>query len=150
MARMHSRKRGKSGSKKPAKKIPSWAPFQEKEVEKLIVKYGKAGKSTSEIGIILRDSYGIHNVKALTGKTITALLQENKLRKALPEDMLSLIQRMIAIKHHFDHHKQDMTALRGLQLTEAKIRRLVKYYQRTGRLAVDWKFDTDRLKMYLE
>lgn len=147
---MHSRKRGKSGSKKPAKKVPSWAPFQEKDVEKLIIKYGKAGKTTSEIGIILRDSYGIHNVKALTRKTITALLQEHKLGKALPEDILSLIQRMISIKHHFDQNKQDMTALRGLQLTEAKIRRLVKYYQRTGRLALDWQFDTDRLKMYLE
>ncbi len=150
MARMHSRKRGKSGSKKPAKKVPSWAPFQEKEVEKLIVKYGKAGKTTSEIGIILRDSYGIHNVKALTGKSITSLLQENKLVKALPEDILSLIRRMIAIKQHREKNKQDMTALRGLQLTEAKIRRLVKYYQRSGRLALDWKFDPDRLKMYLE
>lgn len=147
---MHSRKRGKSGSKKPVKKIPSWAPFKDKEVEKLIIKYGKAGKTTSEIGMILRDSYGVHNIKALTGKTITALLQENKLTKALPEDILSLIQRMIVIKQHLDQNKQDMTALRGLQLTEAKIRRLVKYYKRSRRLALDWKFDTDRLKMYLE
>ena len=150
MARMHSRKRGQSGSKKPVKKVPSWAPFQENEVEKLIIKYGKAGKSTSEIGMILRDSYGVHNIKALTGKTITALLQEHKLTKALPEDILSLIQRMIIIKQHVDKNKQDMTALRGLQLTEAKIRRLVKYYQRSRRLALDWQFDTDRLKMYLE
>lgn len=150
MARMHSRKRGKSGSKKPAKKIPSWAPFKEKEVEKLIVKYTKAGKTTSEVGMILRDSYGIHNVKALTGKSISTVTQENKLGKALPEDILSLISRMIEIKHHYDRNKQDKTALRGLQLTEAKIRRLVKYYKRSRRLALDWQFDTDRLKMYLE
>ena len=150
MARMHSRKRGQSGSKKPAKKVPSWAPFKEKEVEKLIVKYSKAGKTTSEVGMILRDSYGIHSVKALTGKSISAVTQENKLGKALPEDMTSLIRRMIEIKQHFDKNKQDMTALRGLQLTEAKIRRLVKYYNRSKRLALDWQFDTDRLKMYLE
>ncbi|HLC71387.1 MAG TPA: 30S ribosomal protein S15 [Candidatus Nanoarchaeia archaeon] len=150
MARMHSRKRGQSGSKKPAKKVPSWAPFKEKEVEKLIVKYSKAGKTTSEVGMILRDSYGIHSVKALTGKSISAVTQENKLGKALPEDMTSLIRRMIEIKQHFDKNKQDMTALRGLQLTEAKIRRLVKYYKRSKRLALDWQFDTDRLKMYLE
>ena len=150
MARMHSRKRGQSGSKKPAKKVPSWAPFKEKEVEKLIVKYSKAGKTTSEVGMILRDSYGIHSVKALTGKSISAVAQENKLGKTLPEDMTSLIRRMIEIKQHFDKNKQDMTALRGLQLTEAKIRRLVKYYKRSKRLALDWQFDTDRLKMYLE
>ena len=150
MARMHSRKRGQSGSKKPAKKVPSWAPFKEKEVEKLIVKYSKAGKTTSEVGMILRDSYGIHSVKALTGKSISAVAQENKLGKTLPEDMTSLIRRMIEIKQHLDKNKQDMTALRGLQLTEAKIRRLVKYYKRSKRLALDWQFDTDRLKMYLE
>ena len=50
MAKMHSRARGKSGSTKPVKKIPSWAPYKGPDVEKLIVKYSKAGKNTSEIG----------------------------------------------------------------------------------------------------
>ena len=147
---MHSRKRGKSGSKKPAKKVPSWAPFKDKEVEKLIVKYLKSGKTSSAVGMVLRDSYGIHSVKALTGKTITAVAQEHKLATALPEDMLSLIRKMVAIQQHLEKNKQDQKAWRGLQLTEAKIRRLIKYYKRTGRLALDWQFDTDRLKMYLE
>ena len=52
MAKMHSRARGKSGSTKPVKKIPSWAPYKGPDVEKLIVKYSKAGKNTSEIGKI--------------------------------------------------------------------------------------------------
>ena len=45
---------------------------KEKEVEKLIVKYSKAGKTSSEIGMILRDNYGIHSVRSLTGKKINA------------------------------------------------------------------------------
>ena len=150
MARMHSRARGKSGSKKPAKHIPTWAPYKGKEVEKLVVKYAKAGKPPSQIGIILRDNYGINSVKALTEKSILTILAENNIRRKLPEDVLSLIKRMIAIKQHFDHNKQDMTAKRGMQLTESKIRRLTKYYQRTGRLPADWTLDTERLKMYLE
>ena len=150
MAKMHSRARGKSGSKKPAKKIPSWAPYKEKDVEKLVVKYAKAGKNNAEIGLLLRDSYGIHNVKALSGKSISAVVKENHLQKKLPEDMLALIKRMIAIKQHRGKNKQDKTALRGYQLTNSKVHRLVKYYQRSGRIAPAWKLDTDKLKMYLE
>ncbi len=150
MARMYSRKKGKSGSTKPIKKIPSWAPYKSKDTEKLVIKFAKMGKSTSEIGIILRDSYGINNVKALTGKSITAILAENKLVKALPEDIINLIKKMISIKAHLEKNKQDQTAKRGLQLTSSRIRRLTKYYQRSKRLPADWKFDQTRLKMYLE
>lgn len=150
MSRMHSGAKGKSGSKKPIKKIPSWAPFKEKEVEKLIVKYAKAGKSTSEIGLLLRDAYGINSVKALTGKTVTAVLDENKLTKELPEDVLNLIKKIILVKQHLEKNKQDQTAKRGIILTTSKINRLVKYYKRSKRLPVDWKLDMTRLKMYLE
>ena len=90
MARMHSRKKGVSGSTIPVKKVPTWAPFKGKEVEKLILKYSKAGKTSSEIGIILRDSYGIHSVKALTEKKITQILEENGMKKNLPEDLLNI------------------------------------------------------------
>ncbi len=150
MARMHSRAKGKSGSKTPIKKIPTWAPYQGKEVEKLIIKYAKSGKSSSEIGLHLRDSYGINSVKALTGRKIMAVLQENKLSSKLPEDIINLIKKMIAIKFHLEGNKHDQTAKRGLILTESKIRRIVKYYQRSNILPKDWVLDTQRLKMYLE
>lgn len=147
---MHSRKKGKSGSKKPIKKTPSWAPYKGKETEKLVIKYSKAGKSSSEIGIALRDSYGINSVKALTGKNVSAILKENNLEKKLPEDLLNLIKKMIAINLHLEKNRQDQTAKRGLLLTDSKIRRLMKHYKSTKRLPQDWKLDTSRLKMYLE
>lgn len=150
MARMHSRKKGKSGSDKPVKEIPSWAPFKAKDVEKLVVKYAKAGKSASEIGLILRDSYGVHNVKAVTQKKIGKILEENKLTKELPEDLLKLIQKLIAVKQHREKNNHDMTSKRGVQLTSSKILRLVKYYKKSGRLPTEWKLDMNRLKMYLE
>ncbi len=150
MARMHSGAKGKSGSKRPIKRIPPWAPYQGKEVEKLINKFGKAGKSSSEIGMILRDSYGIHSVKALTGTTIQLVLKEHKLAKKLPEDITALITKMIQIKAHLEKNKHDETAHRGFILSESKIRRLMKYYKRVGKLAPNWTLDTDKLKMYLE
>jgi len=151
MARIYSKARGKSGSKKPAvKHVPSWAPYKDKEVEKLIIKYAKLGKTTSEVGLILRDSYGIHSVKALTGKSISEIVKSHELSKKLPEDIMSLIKRMIDIKQHMEKNKQDMTAKRGLQLTESKLRRLATYYRRVGKLPADWQLETERLKMYLE
>ncbi len=149
MARMHSRAKGKSSSKKPIKKIPAWAPYKEKEVEKLVVKYAKAGRTSSEIGLILRDVHGVNSVKALTSKNITKLLQENHLHKELPEDMISLIKRLISIRQHLEKNKHDQTAKRGLGLTLSKINRLIKYYHHQERLPVGWKLDMNRLKMYV-
>ena len=147
---MHSRDKGKSGSSKPVKHVPSWTPFKGKEVEKLVVKFAKAGKSTSEIGMILRDSYGINSVKAVTKKSISTILNDNKLTKKLPEDLLNLIKKMVHVKTHMEKNRQDQTAKRGLLLTSSKIRRLTKYYQGTRRLPATWKLDSSRLKMYLE
>ena len=145
---MHSRDKGKSGSSKPAKRVPTWAPFKGKEVEKLVLKYAKAGKDSSEIGMILRDSYGINSVKALTEKKIGQILKENKLQPELPEDLLNLIKKLIDVKTHFEKNKQDMTSKRGVLLTSSKVRRLVKYYRRSGRVAKDFNVDMNRLKMY--
>ena len=75
MARMHSRKKGKAGSKKPS--IPAkWVEYKDKEVERLVIKLRKDGMQSAEIGRLLRDQYGIPSVKQITGKTITKILEE--------------------------------------------------------------------------
>ncbi|MDP3990269.1 MAG: 30S ribosomal protein S15 [archaeon] len=150
MARMHSRAKGKSGSTKPIGKVPAWAPYKGKEVEKLVVKYAKAGNTASEIGMILRDSYGVPSVKTFTDKRITEILIEQNLAKELPEDILSLIRKLNDVKQHLEKNKQDKTALRGFQLTNSKLRRLVKYYKRNDKLPAEFNLDISRLKMYLE
>ena len=151
MARMYSRKKGKSSSKKPlSKTIPSWMTHNAKEVELLVLKVAKEGKLASMIGLVLRDSYGIPDVKAITKKSITKILEEKKISQKIPEDLLALIKRAIAIRKHMEENKQDMSALRGLQLTESKINRLVKYYKRVKNLPIDWKYDVKSVKLYAD
>ncbi|MBW3011431.1 30S ribosomal protein S15 [Candidatus Woesearchaeota archaeon] len=150
MARMHSRDKGKSASKKPLDLKPTWVSFKQKEVEMLVVKLAKQGLSPSQIGLHLRDSYGIPDVKAITGKKINVLLKEKKLAKKLPEDLTSLIKRAIAIRKHLATLKKDKTARRGLTLTESKIKRLMKYYKKTGVLDEDWYYDLDRAELLIE
>ena len=151
MARMHSRKRGKHGSKKPAKKTaPSWILYKGKEIELLIAKLSKEGKNASQIGILLRDTYGIPNVSALCGKSITSILKEKKMLQEVPEDLIALFKKYAAVRKHLEVNKHDETAARGLHLTESKIGRLTKYYKRTGRISEDWKFDTERAGFFSE
>ncbi len=151
MAKMHSRGRGNSGSNKPLKAaMPTWIRYKAKEIELLVGKLAKEGKSASEIGLILRDSYGIPNIKLLTGKRLQQLLAEKKQLPELPEDLNALIRRAVLVRKHIEKFKQDMTAVRGLQLTESKIKRLAKYYKETGKIAPDWKYDPSAVKIYTE
>ncbi len=151
MAKMHSRKKGTSGSKKPLQPAkPTWLRYKPKEIELLVTKLAKEGKSASEIGLVLRDTYGVPDVKSLTEKTISEILAEKKLLPELPDDLIALMRKSIAIRKHREANKKDEEAKRGLLLTESKIRRLIKYYKRSGRMAVDWKYDPAKLKMYTE
>ena len=151
MAKMHSRKRGKSGSIRPAiKKVPSWVSRSQKEIELLISKLSKEGKTATQIGLVLRDEYGVPSTKVLAGKNITKILKEHKLLPKLPYDMLALIKRAIILRKHLEANKQDMAALRGLQLTESKIKRLMKYYKKNGKIDQEWKYDPKTAGLLVE
>ena len=148
MARKYSGKHGKSGSKKPTKAVKhSWMTYGAKEVEQLVLKLAKAGKTSSQIGLILRDSYGIPDVQSITNKKILKILDENKVTAELPEDLMALIKREITLIKHMEKNKHDMTAKRGFQLTESKINKLSKYYKNNGRLPSNWKYDREKIKL---
>ncbi|MEA3430277.1 MAG: 30S ribosomal protein S15 [Nanoarchaeota archaeon] len=151
MARMHSRDRGKSGSTKPVKKqVPTWVRYKPKEVELLIVKLSKEGNTPSQVGMVLRDTYGIPDIKSLMKKKISRVLDEKKLLKDIPEDLMALMKKAIAVRKHLDENKQDKSAKHGMQLTDSKINRLAKYYKKTGKLPADWKYNPKRLRLYIE
>lgn len=148
---MYSRKKGKAGSKRPlitAK--PGWVTLSAKEAEMLVAKLAKEGKTSSMIGMILRDSYGVPRVPEVCNKTITKILTEKNLVHQIPDDLRSLLRRTLQIRKHMTENRQDMTAKRGLALTESKIGRLVKYYKRTQRIPWTWKYDPDKIKLYVE
>jgi small subunit ribosomal protein S15 len=151
MARMYSRARGKHGSKKPIRKtVPSWLGYKKKEVEILVAKASKEALTPSMIGVHLRDSYGIPDVKLITGKTITQILKEKNLNPKLPEDLVALLKRAVKVRKHHEENPQDTTALRGVQITESKIRKLIDYYKKTKVLPKDWVYDPSNIRIYIE
>jgi len=137
---MHARKRGKSGSKRPISKAPPpWVKLTPEEVEALVVKYAKEGYPPSMIGVILRDQHGVPLVKQLTGKSIKQILKENNLLPEIPEDLMNLLERARRMRVHLSRNKSDRYNRHRLQLVEAKIHRLMKYYKRIGELPPDWE-----------
>jgi len=151
MARMHSRKHGKSGSKKPIKKsLPIWLRYKPKEVELIIAKLAKEGKNASEIGIMLRDTYGIPDVRLLFKKKLSQVVKENNLAPELPDDIMSLIRKSVTLRKHIEANDKDQTAKHGLNLTESKIKRLTKHFKKTGKLPAEWKFDPERAGFFMK
>lgn len=128
---------------------PAWVEYKKKDIEALVVKLGKEGLSPSGIGMQLRDQYGIPNVKLSTGKKITEILEENGLTSTYPEDILNLIKKAVRVRRHIEENTKDYHSRRGLRLTEAKIRRLAKYYKRKGILPEDWRYDPEKAVLLL-
>jgi len=152
MARMHARRKGKSGSTKPIerKKHPEWSALNPREIESHIIELAKNGHSTSEIGMVLRDQYAVPNIQLATGKKITKILEKNQLKQEMPEDILNLIHTALKLRKHMETHKKDLSNKRSLHLTESKIRRLAKYYLSTKVLPEGWKYSPDQAKLLFE
>ena len=147
MARLHSRKKGKSGSTRPPRlEKPVWIERSAEEVENLVVKLAKKGYSKSIIGIILRDSYGIPLVKIVSGKKISQILEENEIEFSLPEDLTNLVKKALNIRKHLESNHKDLDGKKGLQRTESKIYRLIKYYKNTKVLPESFKYDPEKIR----
>jgi small subunit ribosomal protein S15 len=129
---------------------PAWVSLGTNEVEDLIVKMAKDGYTSARIGLTLRDSYGVPDVKLLTGKCITEIMKDKGVLPALPEDLSSLMRRAIALNIHLRENKGDHSNKRGLQLIESKIRRLEHYYKDNGVLPDDWKYSLKTAELMLK
>lgn len=141
MGRIHSGDKVKSGSSAPAGKgSPGQAEYKPKEIDAVIVNLANTGMTAAQIGMALRDQYGIPNFKNFSGKKMEQVLKEKELLPDVPRDLLNLIRKSVTLQKHMAENKNDMTSKRGYQLTVSKIRRLVKHYKKDGKLAQDWRY----------
>ncbi len=133
--------KGRSHETRPvSKRPPSWCKYQPEEVEALVIKLGKGGHSPSKIGTILRDQNAIPLVKSVTGKTITQILKQAELAPSIPEDLGNLLRKAGRLTAHYEKNRRDLHNKRALQIVEAKIHKLSKYYRREGKLPPNWKY----------
>ena len=88
----------------------------------------------------LRDDYGVPLAKPILGKSIGRVLSEGKSSPKLPQDLQDLIERAHRVQRHLKAHGSDRKNVHSLELVEAKIYRLSKYYKGIGKLPNDFKY----------
>jgi small subunit ribosomal protein S15 len=138
---MPKQEKGKSHSIRPvSRRPPSWCKYQPEEVEAFVIKLAKEGHSLSSIGTVLRDQYAIPLVKPLVGKSISDILKEANLAPSMPEDLTNLMKKAQSLAVHMEKNKKDLHNKRNMQVIEARIHKLSRYYKREGVVDKKWKY----------
>merc|ERR1712157_245671 len=121
---------GISKSARPFKRTPpSWLKISAADVEEHVCKLAKKGLTPSQIGVILRDSNGINQVKAVTGQKIVRVLKSKGLAPEIPEDLYMLIKKAVTVRKHLERNRKDKDSKFRLILIESRIHRLARYYR---------------------
>ncbi len=151
MARLHSKKKGKSGTKRPkTNEVPEWVKMTKEEIQEIIVKSAREGAPASKIGLMLRDKYGVANVSAILGMSILAFMNKEQVAGEYPEDLLNLIRKAVRMNEHLKGTRNDTSNDVKLMHVESKIQRLVKYYVNKGRLPQNWKYEREKAALIVK
>ena len=141
MSRIHSPRKGASHSRRPtSRRAPSWVTHSNDEVAALIVQSSKEEYTLSKIGLKLRDEYNIPLVKPLMGKSMTQVLKEHGVNPSMPEDLDQLLLKVKRLQDHLKSNPADRKNVRSMEILEAKIHRLSKYYKKKNILPSTWRY----------
>merc|ERR1712044_13006 len=112
------------------------------EVKEHIFKLAKKGLTPSQIGVILRDSHGVAQVRFVTGNKILRILKAKGLAAEIPEDLYHLIKKAVNIRKHLERNRKDKDSKFRLILVESRIHRLARYYKDKRVLPPNWKYES--------
>lgn len=139
---MHSKGKGISASALPYRRSqPTWSKATPEEVCDQIFKLARRGLSPSQIGVVLRDSQGVPQVKSVTGNKILRILKTNGLAPSIPEDLYHLIKKAVAVRKHLERNRGDKDAKFRMILIESRIHRLARYYIRKQQVPPTFKYE---------
>ncbi|MGI0134081.1 MAG: 30S ribosomal protein S15 [Candidatus Micrarchaeaceae archaeon] len=150
MARMHSKKHGKSRSVKPVMAEATPSQLSKEQIEELIVGYAKQGTSPAIIGERLKKEHGVPYIKHALGRRLVTVLKEKKLSTEIPSDMLTLMKKAVNLRSHLSRNGQDTNNRIRLNRIEAKIWRLTKYYISEGDLPATWRYDPKQAELIIK
>ncbi|KAF8550263.1 hypothetical protein OG21DRAFT_1598894 [Imleria badia] len=105
------------------------------EVVDHINKLARRGLTPSQIGVTLRDSHGIPQVRFVTGNKILRVL---KSQGPLPPH-----QKAISVRKHLEVNRKDKDSTSRLILIESRIHRLARYYKTKQVIQPNFKYDAN-------
>lgn len=154
MAKMHSKKKGKSKSRKPvlgdAELGKGTDKLSKEEIAELAAGYARQGMSPALIGEKLKREHGVPYIKLATGSRLAGLLQAKGIKSVVPQDMRDLMTKAVRMRKHLERNKQDVYSRVRLMRTESKLLRLGKYYVRRGTLPQGWKYDPQKAELIVK
>jgi small subunit ribosomal protein S15 len=153
MARMHSKKHGKSKSRKPVLEpgaMPEGLTLGKEQIVEIISSYSKQGLSPAAIGEKLKKEHNVPYIKQAMGKRLSVILKENGQGSEIPPDLMDLMKKAVRINQHMAKNKQDMHNRTNLRRAESKIWRLSKYYIGTGVLPSTWRYDPQQAALLIK
>lgn len=152
MARIHTKKHGKSKSLKPILekgKIPEGVKMNKEEIIKKIVDYANHGIPPALIGEKLKGE-GVPYVKQITGERVVQILKDNSINPTIPYDLLDLMKKAVRINHHLQSNRSDQFSKTNLTRVESKIWRLTKYYIGEGVLPKGWRYNAQQAELLIK
>ncbi len=150
---MHSKKHGKSKSRKPSLEpgaMPENMALGKDQIVDTVLAYSKQGLSPAMIGEKLKREHGVPYVKQVMGKRLSVILKENGQGSDIPSDLMDLMKKAVKINEHLVKNKQDMHNRNNLRRAESKIWRLSKYYIRSGALPTTWRYDPQQAALLIK
>jgi small subunit ribosomal protein S15 len=133
---------------KRRKKPPSWVSYDKDEIVAIIKKLARTGLSSGQIGVVLRDQYGIPSVREFGIRLQPIVAKEREYQ--VPEDLLFLLRQAVRVYNHISRYKADARSRHALQRIESKIRSLARYYVKTHKLPPDWKYSIESAKLLVK
>ena len=151
MSRIHSGHKGRAGSHRPYPLTkPAWVTVSKDELVGQAVQLSKTGLSAAQVGLTLRDGFGVPSARSVTGKRLGALLKESGVAPEIPDDLQALLKRVVHLQRHLETHPKDLSNRRGLTLMESRIRRLARYYRQRKRIPDTWRYTAAAAALQVE
>lgn len=103
---------------------PTWVKMKEPELKKIILELSEK-HAPSQIGIILRDQYGIPTTK-IFGKKLKAYMKELGIDRN--EDLENAEKKVANLKEHLKNNITDRSAKHKLQHAQSRLNITKKYF----------------------
>ncbi len=147
---MHSKRHGKSKSRKPIESELAAPVVNKEEIEEIIVNYAKQGMDPAMIGQKLKSDHNVPYIKHYMGRKLGDILEEKKMKGQYPPDLMDLMKKAVNLNAHLASNKQDKSNGVRLRRVESKIWRLTKYYIKNGSLPQGWRYDAQQAKLIIK
>ena len=118
---------------------PSWFKLKPEDLQKQV---GKLAEKYDALVVVvtLKDGFGVHQVKLVTGIKFLRILKKEGFAPSIPEVLYFFVKRAKSIQKHLGKNRNDKNSKFRLILVVSCIHRCARYCRRVKFLPASWKY----------